>query len=338
MAAATETKAVVTRERDGASSLAEVQEDVLQKRYGLNRAELNAIKTALAPQGSTDYEVMLYVGVCNRLKLDPFVPGLVHFARFENRDGSGYRTGIILGVYGYIALAQQDPAYDGFEVKSYPEDVEKPVTHATCTVWRKGSTHPTEVTVVAKEARARAPKSRLWPESPRHMTENAAIRRAMRYAYPTLFAAVDEGEAEDVDPPEARGRVGTFLGEHHDTPAIAPPEGPTRAEAEKAAPVTVEARVVEPTPVAPAAPPTPAPKAAAPVVPQSKIEEVARAIREYMEDPAVRDDRDLWRRTNDLLNSRLDAMQLEHLGAAKGEHLPGLEALRDDLARIVSGA
>jgi len=300
----------------GASNLAEIPEEVLQRRYQLTRAELNAIKKALAPEGTSDYEVMLYVGVCNRLRLDPFVPGLVHFAKFWNKEHTSYRVGIILGVYGYIAIAQQDQAYDGFAVKSFPDDVEKPVTHATCSVFRKGSSHPVEVTVLAKEARSRS-DSKNWNESPRHMTENAAIRRAMKYAYPTLFGAVDEEEdTEDArfEPPEVRGRVGTFLGEHHDVPALPPVETPAPAVVPAAPvrePVLAEAR---------------------PARTQSDIEGVATAIAELMDDPGLPQEK--YERMRSLLGQRLDTLKLWSAHQGKPENFDFLSALLTDIRQI----
>jgi len=313
---------------NGPTNLAEIPEEILQRRYNLSRAELNAIKAALAPPNTSDYEVMLYVGVCQRMHLDPFVPGLVHFAKFWNKEKNAYRTGIIIGVYGYIALAQQDPAYDGFDIRSFPEDPEKPVSYAECSVYRKGSSHPTVVRVLAKEARSRS-DSKNWNESPRHMTENAAIRRAMKYAYPTLFGAVDEPEPDDEAErhglPEVKGKVGTVLGEHHDAPVA-------------------EARVVEPPasagkPATPAntPPDTPAPAESAPTATDIKF--TATLIRDILDDPAL--DEPLYQRATALVDNRLEAMGVpldKKIWDVPPEKLPSLKALLADLRTIVPGS
>jgi len=306
-----------------ATNLAEVPETVLQKRYGLTRAELNAVKNALAPPGTTDYEVLLYVGVCNRLHLDPFVPGLVHFMQFQKSDKSGYRMGIVLGIYGYIALAQQDKNFNGFVVKSYPEDHDKPVTHATCVVHRKDWSLPLEVTVTFKEKRR---NTGPWNDSPRQMTENAAIRRGLRLAYPTLFASTDDEDADDLLP-AVNGRVGTVLGEHHEAPALpsVDAEALARPAAKAAEPerVVVDAKAVTVPPL---------PERAQPIDPE--VTTLAQAIADIMDDPAVRADYQTRRRMDDVLNDRLDARKLQSTWTAKHEDLPLLRAVLDDLIQL----
>ena len=54
----------------GAQSLAEIPEEVLVARYGTTRAEVEAIKNALAPPGTSDFEMMLYLGVCKQILSD----------------------------------------------------------------------------------------------------------------------------------------------------------------------------------------------------------------------------------------------------------------------------
>jgi len=310
-----------------ATNLAEVPETVLQKRYGLTRAELNAVKNALAPPGTTDYEVLLYVGVCNRLHLDPFVPGLVHFMQFQKSDKSGYRMGIVLGIYGYIALAQQDKNFNGFVVKSYPEDHDKPVTHATCVVHRKDWSLPLEVTVTFKEKRR---NTGPWNDSPRQMTENAAIRRGLRLAYPTLFASTDDEDADDLLP-AVNGRVGTVLGEHHEPvdaeAKVLPAADPAAVAPNLAAP----AAAARPEPVAAAPASRPAPAAPLVIHSRGEVEGVAKEIAELMDDPAL--DRDAKAKMWDLLKERLDARNLSTTWTAQPEDYEYLVALRNDLAQ-----
>jgi phage recombination protein Bet len=276
-----------------ASNLTEIPEAILVKRYNLTRAELNAIKTALAPPGTTDYELMLYVGVCRRLGLDPFVPGLVHFARFRRRDGSGERTAIIIGIYGYLEIAQQQKDCDGLVVKSYPEDFEKPPTYATCTVYRKTWSHPLEVSVPFKEANQ--PKSDAWTQYPRRMLENAAIRRAAKLAWPTLFGAIEDEDQElaPYEPEAVRQKLGTTLGEHHDTPA----------------PVEAEAKVVP-----------------------ASVEETKREIRELLDASTGSKE---GAKAYTLLCEALDRVPLQSLVQAGPEHLSLLEATLVDIRQVL---
>ncbi|MGI0068279.1 MAG: recombinase RecT, partial [Thermoplasmata archaeon] len=138
--------------RHAATNLAEMGEGELESRYGVTRAEIETIKKAIAPSGTTDHELLLYVGLCTRLGLNPLVPGLIHFVRF-GKEGGGQRTGIVVGVYGWVALARQRGDFDGFSVTCFPEDPMKPPTHATCRIWIKGLSHPVEITRTFTEAR-----------------------------------------------------------------------------------------------------------------------------------------------------------------------------------------
>jgi RecT family len=288
-----------------ATSLAEIPEEVLVKRYGTTRAEVGAIKQALAPVGTTDYEMLLYMGVCHRLGLDAFVPGLVHFVRFKARGNQGERTGIVLGVYGYLQIAQQQKDCDGLAVKCYPEDVNAVPTYATATVWKKGWSHPLEVSVTFREKRRDTP---FWNDSPRQALETAAIRRVCKLAWPSLFAPLDDDDADEAVPPGARGAVGTVLGEHHD-----PAPGPVDAEFRDA--------------LAPAPPP-----------PVEELKAVVEEIREILDDPVVVAHPIWGSRSKGLLNSRLDTRHLAKLTDATVDDLSFIKALRDDLRQIRESA
>ena len=339
--------AELARPRAPAMTLGEIPEEVLMKRYGTTRAELEAVKHTVAPTGTTDYELLLYAGLCTRMGLDMFVPGLVHFAQFEKKEKRvgangavewvvvGYRTGIILGVYGYLQLAQQQKDCDGIEVESFPligdgKAIAIP-THATCTIWRKGWSHPLKVTVTMTEKRQ--DKSKFWRESPRQALETAAIRRGARLMWPALFAPVEDSEPDEDARPEVRGRVGTVLGEHHDTPPLPPGPGPVDAEFTDAPP-------------APASPPAVPPPAAAPPVSKgpipygnrAEVDHVASQVRDIMDDPALREDLDRRRRMENILDIRLSAKKLISIWSAQPEDLGFLESLRDELVRIQRGA
>lgn len=288
-------------------SLGDIPDTELALRYGVTRPEIEAVRKALAPVGTTDFEMLLYLGVCKRLGLDAFVPGLVHFIRFKARGDQGERTGIVLGVYGYLEIAQQQKDCDGLAVKCFPESPDAAPTHATCTIWKKSWAHPLEITVSFKEKKRNSP---FWAESPRQALETAAIRRACKLAWPSLFAPLEDEGDEDL-PAEVRGAVGTVLGEHHDAPV---------AEAHV---VSEPPKADEPVPVAKPA--------------TTSVDEVAREIREIMDDPAVRDDVNLNHRCHDLINVRLDARKLDSVWTARPEDLDFLCALRDDLRRMASG-
>ena len=310
-----------------ATNLAEIPEAVLEKRYGTTRAEVQAIKTALAPEGTTDFEMMLYLGVCKRLGLDPFVPRLVHFARFPKKDADGkfvgWRTGIILGVYGYLQMAQQQTDCDGLAVKCYPEDMNANPTHATCTIWKKNWSHPLEVSVTFKEKNQ--PTSKFWKESPRQALETAVIRRACRLCWPALFAPMDDEDVDDSVPPEARGRVGTVLGDHHDAPiAEVRVVEPSLAPAPVPATVPGRAVMLEPPAAAPAAHTVDENNLA-------HLETLKAEVRAVLE---ANDRTTIGWRMNRLFDERLDSANLKHLNEATVAHAPFLETLISNLKML----
>ena len=331
--ATAEQKAVVAK--NGATSLAEIPEETLQARYGITRAEINSIKNALAPPGTTDYEMLIYLGVCRRLHLDPFVPGLVHFIRFEATQHRGARTGIVLGYLGYLQLAQMQEDCDGLEIQCFPEDPEKLPTHATVTVWKKTWSHPLKVTVSYKE---KVRKSPFWLDSPRQALETAAVRRACRLAWPSLFAPIEEENEheDDIEPPVVRGKVGTFMGEHHDAVDAEAQEVPVLPSPSAPAETGVrESASVPPAPQGDQLAPPAEKTTAVPAVGKPKVDELARQIVDLMDDPGIT--RDQKQRMWKLLSTRLDSKKLQSTWEAKPEDLPFLEGVRDELKRLHDG-
>jgi len=318
-----------TNEPRAIATLADIPEDVLVKRYGTTRAEVNAIKMALAPPGTTDYEMILYMGVCHRLKLDPFVPGLVHFIRFPASKSRAERTGIVLGYLGYLQIAQNQDDCDGLEIRCFPEEPNAMPTHVEVTVYKKSWSHPLKVSVTYKEKRRNSP---FWDESPRQALETAGIRRACRMAWPSVFAPLeDEDDTAAFEPRAVRGRVGTTLGDHHEPvdaeAKVLPAADPAAVAPNQAAP----AAAARPEPVAAAPASRPAPAAPLVIHSRGEVEGVAKEIAELMDDPAL--DRDAKAKMWDLLKERLDARNLSTTWTAQPEDYEYLVALRNDLAQ-----
>jgi phage recombination protein Bet len=132
----------------------------------------NTVRQTCFPE-ATDDQLVLYLMVCQRYKLDPVLREAYPFA--------DKRGGVHIGVTvdGWLKIANRDPQCDGHQV----EDVlgEKGVLLAcTATVWRKDREHPVMVTEYLSECRRNTPQ---WDSRPHRMLRHKALIQAIRYAY-----------------------------------------------------------------------------------------------------------------------------------------------------------
>src|SRR6516225_4872119 len=78
-------------------------------------------------KGATDAQLQMFLEVCKRTGLDPFLKEISFVAErgiiMANRDG-------------YLRVANQDPAFDGMETRVERDEWGMPIK-AVCTVWRK---------------------------------------------------------------------------------------------------------------------------------------------------------------------------------------------------------
>lgn len=346
MATASETTRIAAPSRSY-GGLKNIPDDVLMRRYGLFRDELDALKQTVAPQAS-DYDLLIFLATARRLGLDVLVPGMLQLMKFEGKTGTRWVTNI--GFRGELALAEATG-----ELLMHKETVEfdkqgNP-TRATCSVWRKNWPEPYVDSISMEEAKNE--RNALWEERPETMLKNAAIKRAVSLAFPKRFGPFKEYvKAEGVEylAPGEKGTGLSIPGEHHD----APTSNDVSAERTEVptVPITVEAR---PTPSPPAPSDTKAGDGVkAPVVPakerltppakaesgaggpsQSKVVELARAVAEAMDDPGLT--REQKGRMWELLNERLDSRKLQSTWTAKPEDVPLLESLLEDLTRLRDG-
>lgn len=222
--------------------LGAIPDEQLLERYGLFRAELDALKHVLAPPKMPppdDYEMLIFLAVARRLNLDPLVPGMVSLVGFKNREGSAVRYQAVVGYLGELSMAEATGQYDGLKVDIQREENGDPLA-ATCTVYRKDLKHPITETVTYAEAE-REDRNPIWRDMPETMLKNAAIRRTLRLAFPKRFDRLRTGvnlEAAGVEQ-LPRGEKGTGLsiaGNHHEAsidtvarPALAPPSAESRS-------------------------------------------------------------------------------------------------------------
>ncbi|HTT74237.1 MAG TPA: phage recombination protein Bet [Thermoplasmata archaeon] len=259
----------------------------------------------------TEAEMRVFLYEAWRLQLDPASGKQIYAVVYNKDDPNKRKMSIQIAIDGLRVIAARTGLYDGSaQVEDGPEVDSDGVKHpdfCVATVWRKGAEHPFVAKVRWNERRKKeryGPRSgqltEFWADQPYGQLEKCAEAAALRKAFPMELRGA--GVMEDVDDDDA--------------------DDERRAET----PVT-EARVVE----TPAAPP-PAPPAA-PAGNDPKW--IVSSVRDLMDDPAVRENLDVRRKADDLLNTRLDALGLHTLWDAKPEHIPALTALRDDLRLLV---
>lgn len=95
--------------------------------------ELVATIKATVCKGATDMQLRMFLEVCKRTGLDPFLREIWFVAQ----------TGVIMAARdGYLRVANEHPQFDGMETRVERDEKNIPIK-ATCTVWRKDRAHPT---------------------------------------------------------------------------------------------------------------------------------------------------------------------------------------------------
>lgn len=158
----------------------------MASKYGLEPATFQAvIKATVMPSNASNEQLAAFLMVANTYDLNPVTKEIYAF------PGQGGGVTHVVGVDGWITLANRHPQYDGLEFE-YIEDEKGAPIACTCTVYRKDRGHPTRVTeYMAECARGTQP----WKSHPRRMLRNKALIQGIRYAMG--FAGIhDEDDAE----------------------------------------------------------------------------------------------------------------------------------------------
>lgn len=141
----------------------------LADRMGVSPAQaFTVIRNTVAPKAN-DQELMAFCIVANQYKLNPF---LKEIYAFPNKQG-----GIvpIVGIDGWLRLINTHPDFDGLTV-----EMGKDGSECTCRIYKKGMTHPVEVTEYMDECRR---GTEPWKQWPRRMLRHKAIIQCGRVAF-----------------------------------------------------------------------------------------------------------------------------------------------------------
>lgn len=141
----------------------------LATRMGINAKQAyNTIKETIAPKAKNE-ELLAFVIVANQYKLNPFLKEIYAFP--------GKSGGIvpIVGIDGWLKLINTHPQFDGMEVIMSEDGSE-----CTCRIYRKGNSHPTEITEYLSECQQ---NTQPWKQMPRRMLRHKAIIQCGRVAF-----------------------------------------------------------------------------------------------------------------------------------------------------------
>lgn len=182
---------------------------VVPSRVGLLGAQLSPVQIELLKatvmRGATDDEVAVFVHVCNRTGLDPFVKQ-IHAVkrRVKNEDTDRYedRWAHQVGIDGFRLVADRTGKYDGrlepefFDAAGNAKKVwldKVPPRACRIGVLRKGIREPFYVTVLWDEyvqTRRDGKPTRQWAEKPTIMLAKCAEAAAIRAAFPQELSGV----------------------------------------------------------------------------------------------------------------------------------------------------
>jgi len=163
-------------------------------KYGMDaEAFKSTIKATVMPSNATNEQMAAFLLVASQYDLNPVTKEIHAFPA----RGGGITP--VVGIDGWINLAQRRIEFDGMEFDFTDDDSGSPVS-CTCRVYRKDRTRPIVVTEYMDECRRATDP---WKSHPRRMLRHKAAIQGIRYAFG--FSGIrDEDDAEIIYAGEAR--------------------------------------------------------------------------------------------------------------------------------------
>lgn len=161
----------------------------LQKQPRWTRDQVELLKKTVA-KGLSDDEMRLFLYVCKRTGLDPFLRQIYAVKRFDGEAGD-YRMAIQTGIDGYRLLAARHPGYAGSEAPVFetdPDELDHP-SKASVTVYKfvdgercsfTGETRWREYAQKRKDGSL----VNAWQKMPWNMLAKCAEAQALRKGFP----------------------------------------------------------------------------------------------------------------------------------------------------------
>ena len=189
MTKSTQTETNMTEKKAKAKAVTEdksIVKDMAEK-YGMDTAAFTKVlMSTVMPSGTKPEQVAAFLIICNRYDLDPFSNECWAYP-----DRGGVKP--MVGVDGFLAIANRDPAFDGMEFEE-AKDKDGNLEAVTCRVFRKDRSRP--VTATEYMAECRNDRSPVWKKYPRRMLRHRATIQALRKAF-GLAGLADQQEYAD---------------------------------------------------------------------------------------------------------------------------------------------
>jgi phage recombination protein Bet len=138
-------------------------------------------------KGATDAQFHMFIEVCKRTGLDPFLKEIWFVPN----------VGVMAGRDGYLRIANEHPQFDGMETRVERDENQIPIK-ATCSVWRKDRAHPITCEAFYNEYRK---SSQVWQTYKSAMISKVAEVLALKRSF-SINGVVTE---EEIGNQEERG-------------------------------------------------------------------------------------------------------------------------------------
>ena len=179
-------------ERATPSNPEQPRRSLIRKLAGIYELEetvfLATVRETVMPKGNASQaQVAAFLLVADQFGLNPFTDEIHAFPQ-----GGGIKA--VVGIDGFIRIANSNPQYDGIE-HVYSHDKEGKIRSVLCRVYRKDRTHATEAEEFLDECFR---KTDPWIKTPRRMLRHKATIQAIRYAF-GISGIYERDEVERID-------------------------------------------------------------------------------------------------------------------------------------------
>jgi phage recombination protein Bet len=158
----------------------------MAKQHGMDVGNFWSTMQSTVLPNATQEQALAFLTVCREYKLNPLIKEVYAFPS---------RGGIqpIVGVDGWLAIANRQPQFDGLETEEI-NDAEGNLIAIKATIWRSDRKHPTTATERMSECVRPTP---IWTKYPCRMLTNKAIIQAIRRAF-SISGICDPDEGERI--------------------------------------------------------------------------------------------------------------------------------------------